>query len=127
MASPRHVWNSKKLTIQNKLRILTVCVFGELSYASETWTLTEIDKKKLLAFEMKYYRRILRISWTDMIRNEDTRKTIAREKTIIDTINQRKLRLFGHICRMNDNRPIKHTLFAKIDEKPRKGRPCRKW
>ena len=71
MASLRHVWNGKKLTVQNKLRILTPCVFSVLLYASETWTLKETDKKRLLVFEMKYYRRILRISWKDMIRNED--------------------------------------------------------
>ena len=97
MASLRHVWNGKKLTIQNKIRILTTCVFSVLLYASETWTLKETDKKKLLAFEMKCYRRILRISWKDMMKNEDIRKTIAREETIIDTIKKRKLRLFGHI------------------------------
>ena len=62
-----------------------------------------------------------------MIRNEDIRKTIATEETIIDTIKKRKLRLFGHICRMNDHRLIKHTIFAKIDGKPRKGHPCREW
>ena len=118
MASLRHVWNGKKLTIQNKLRILTTCVFSVLLYASESWTLKETDNKKLLTFEMKCYRRILKISWKDMIRNEDIRKTIAREETIIDTIKKRKLRLFGHICRMNDNRLIKHTIFAKIDGKP---------
>ena len=74
MASLRHVWNGKKLTIQNKLRILTTCVFSVLLYVSETWTLKEIDKKKLLALGMKCYRRILRISWKDMIRNEDNTK-----------------------------------------------------
>ena len=125
MASLRHVWNIKKLTIQNKLRILTTCVFSVLLYASETWTLKENDKKKLLAFEMKCYRRILRISWKDMIRHEDIRKTIEREETIIDTTKKSKLRLFGHICRMNDNRLIKHTIFAKIDRKSRRGRLCR--
>ena len=127
MASLRHVWNGKKLTVQNKLRILTTCVFSVLLYASETWTLKETDKKKLLAFEIKCYRRILRISWKDMKRNEDVRKRIAREETIIDTIKKRKLRLFGHICRMNDNELIKHTIFAKIDGKPRRGCPCREW
>ena len=63
--------NGKKLAIQNKLRILTTCVFSVFLYASETWTLKKTDKKQLLAFEMKCYRRILRISWKDMIRNED--------------------------------------------------------
>ena len=60
-----------------------------------------------------------------MIRHEDIRKTIEREETIIDTTKKSKLRLFGHICRMNDNRLIKHTIFAKIDGKSRRGRLCR--
>ena len=97
MVSLKHVWNSKKLTIQNKSRILAVCVFSVLLYASETWTLKETDKKKLLVFEIKCYRRILCISWRDMIRNDDIRKTIAREETVIDTIKKRKLRLFERV------------------------------
>jgi hypothetical protein len=127
MASLKHIWNSKKLKIDNKLKILKTCVFSVLLYASETWTLKETDKKKLLAFEMKCYRRILRINWRDMIRNEDIRKRISKEETIIDTIRKRKLGLFGHICRMNDNRLIKHILFSKMDGKSRRGRPCREW
>ena len=120
MASLRHLWNGTKLTMQNTLRIVT-CVFCVFLYASETWTLEETDKKQRLAFEMKCYWRILRISWKDI------GKTIVREETIIDTIKKRKLRLFGHICRLNNNRLIKHTIFAKIDGKPRRGRPRREW
>ena len=86
-ASLKHVGNGKKLTLQNKLRILTTYVFSVLLYVSETWTLKDTDKKKLLAFEMKCYRRILRISRKDMIRNDDIQKTIAREETVIDIIN----------------------------------------
>jgi hypothetical protein len=90
MASLRHIWNTKKLKIDNKLKVWTTCVFSVLLYASETWTLKEIDKEKLLGFEMKCYRRILRTNWRDMIRNEDIRKRISKEKTIIDTIKKRK-------------------------------------
>ena len=97
MASLRHVRNGKKLTIQNKIRILTTCVFSVLLYASEIWTLKETDKKKLLAFEMKCYRRILRISWKDMIKNEDIRKTIAREETIIDTKETEAKAIWEHM------------------------------
>ena len=127
LASLKHIWNGKRLSIDNKLRILTTCVFSVLLYASETWTLKEADKKKLLAFEMKCYRRILRISWRDMVRNEDIRTRISRPKTILDTIKKRKLGLFGHICRMEDKRLIKHILFSRMDGKSRRGRPCREW
>lgn len=71
MASLKHIWNSKKLKTDSKLKVLTTCVFSVLLYASKTWTLKELDNKKLVAFEMKCYRRSLRISWSDMVRNED--------------------------------------------------------
>ena len=127
MASLKHIWNSKKLQVKNKLKLLTTCVFSVLLYAPETWTLKENDKKKLLAFEMKCYRRILRINWKDMVRNDDIRKKISKEETIIDIIKRKKLRLFGHICRMDDSRLIKHTVFARMNGKPRRGRPHREW
>jgi hypothetical protein len=126
-ASLKHIWNSKKLRIENKLKVLTTCVFSVLLYASETWTLKEVDRKKLLAFEMRCYRRMLKINWRDMIRNEDVRKRISRNETIIDIIKRRKLRLFGHICRMDDSRLIKHIIFSKMEGNSRRGRPCREW
>ena len=66
---------------------------------------------------MKCYRRVLRINWQDMVRNEDIRKKISKEDTIIDIIKKRKLRLFGHICRMDDSRLIKHLIFGKMEGK----------
>ena len=76
---------------------------------------------------MKCYRQVLRINWQDMVRNEDIRKKISKEETIIDIIKKRKLRLFGHICRMDDKRLIKHLVFGKMDGKSRRGRPYREW
>ena len=127
LASLKHIWNSRKMKRENKLKVLTTCVFSVLLYAAETWTLKEADKKKLLAFEMKCYRRILKINWRDMIRNEDIRRMISKEETIIDIIKKRKLRLFGHICRMEDTRIIKHIIFSKMEGTGRRGRPCREW
>ncbi|CAF1621865.1 unnamed protein product, partial [Adineta ricciae] len=66
MASMKHMWATGKLTIESKIKLLKTCVFSVLLYASETWTLKETDKQKLLAFEMRCYRRILRIRWMDM-------------------------------------------------------------
>ena len=127
MASLKHIWGSKKLSLDNKLKVLTTCVFSVLLYASETWTLKQNDRKKLLAFEMKCYRRVLRINWRDMIRNEDIRIRISKEKSIVDIIKKRKIGMFGHICRMSDNRLIKHILFSQMDGKSRRGRPRREW
>ena len=80
VAFMRHVWNNKKLTIQNKLRILIVCVFSVLLYTLETWTLKKIDKKKLLTLEMRCYRRILRISWKNMVKTERHTKDNSKRR-----------------------------------------------
>ena len=121
---------AEKSRICRKLRrrkILKICVFSVLLYISETWTLKQTDKKKLLAFEMKCYRRILQISWKDIVRNIDRRRQIAAQGTMTYVVKKRKLRLFGHICRMVDNKLVKHTLFARINGKCRRDRPCREW
>ena len=127
MSNLKHIWNTKKLKVESKLKLLSTCVFSVLLYASETWTLKEADKKKLLTFEMKCYRRILQIHWKDMVRNVDIRNKIAAHETIIDTIKKRKLRLFGHICRMDNTRLLQHVVFSRMDGKSRRGRPCREW
>lgn len=127
MASLKHIRGSKKLSLDNKLRVSITCVFSVLLYASEMWTLKQTDRKKLLAFEMKCYRRVLRIDWGDMIPNQDIRRRISKEETIVNIIRRNKLGLFEHICRMRDNRLIKHVLFSQMDGKSRRGRPCREW
>ena len=68
-------------------------------------------RDSLLAFEMKRYRRILRIIWEQKITNEEVRRRVRCKKNIIQQIMERKLNLFGHICRMKDNRLVKEVML----------------
>jgi len=61
-------------------------------------------EKRLLAFETRCYRRILALKWQDRITSEEIRAVVQRKETVVDTIRMRKLQLFGHICRMPDDR-----------------------
>ena len=61
LASIKHIISNGKIKVESKIKILTTTVFSVLLYASETWTLKERDKKKLLAFEMRCYRQVLKI------------------------------------------------------------------
>jgi len=45
------------------MEVLRSCVFSTLLYSAETWTVRKADQERLLAFEMKCYRRILNIRW----------------------------------------------------------------
>ena len=102
-------------------------MFSCLLYAAEMWTLKEVDRKRLLAFEMKCYRRIMRVSWRDKVTNDSIRRYLSREHTIIETFKRRKLQLFGHICRMDDRRLLKSIMLGTVDGSRPRGRPARRW
>ena len=57
----RKIWRSKNISMGTKINILKSKVMSVVMYASETWTLRKKDRDRVLAFEMKCYRRILRI------------------------------------------------------------------
>jgi len=61
-------------------------------------TMKVVDSRKLLAFEMRCYRRILKVCWKDKVSNKAIRERVERHYSAVDLIKQRKLRLFGHIC-----------------------------
>src|SRR6218665_3063393 len=84
-------------------------------------------RDSLLAFEMKCYRRILKIRWEQKITNEEVRRRVRCKKNIIQQIMERNLNLFGHICRMNDNRLVKEVMFGMMEGETRRGRSCREW
>lgn len=66
--------------------------------------------KKVEAFEMWTYRRILKIKWTDKITNEEVLRRLAKEREIVLTIKKRKMEYFAHIVR----NPIKYELPTTI-------------
>ena len=94
-------------------------------YACETWTLRKRDKNRLLAAEMKCYRRILKIRRQQKITNVEVRSRVGTTRNIIQLIMERKLNLFGHICRMDDHRLVKNVMFGMVNGTD--GRPSREW
>ena len=65
------------------------------------------DRKKILAFEMYCYRRILHLSWIHKVTNVEVRKRLNVNEDLMQAVMKRKLGLFGHICRMDNSRKIK--------------------
>jgi len=61
------------------------------------------------------------------VTNEKLYRNIQLAETLLQKVIQRNLRLFGHICRMNNNRKIKTLVFGTMDGSNRRGRPHREW
>ncbi|GFS08091.1 endonuclease-reverse transcriptase [Elysia marginata] len=109
-----------------KLKIVRACIFPTAIYGCEGWTLTTADEKKINAFEMKCYRRMLRIPWIAKRKNTVILKELkVGQNWLLNNIKARKLSYLGHLKRHNSLG--KHILEARLEGKRRKGRPIRRW
>ena len=111
------VWSDKDIKLSTKLRHLNALVYPVLLYGSEIWTIKKNDLKKLVAFEMRCYRKVLNITWKDKIRDEDVLLRISsckfKPKRILARITESQLSWFGHVCRMSNMRLPKRILMWK--------------
>jgi hypothetical protein len=103
------------------LRLKNTIIDKTLTYASETWTLTKRDRKQLNVFERKLYRRILgpvydgeKQNWS-ILTNKEIYASV-KKPTLIETIRLNRLRWFGHVQRMEDNRIPKRVLKSIMYE-----------
>lgn len=75
---------------------------------------------------MRYYRRLLGVSWKERIRNSEIFQRSQPRSRIMQMIMKRKLGLFGHICWMDNSRFIETVMFGAIEEKRKVKKPKRK-
>ena len=123
----RHIFTNRHVSLPLKLRLLKCYVFPVLLYGAEAWTMTEQLMKKLSAFEMWLYRRILRISWTDHITNEEVLRRVGKQQEIAFTVKRRKLEYFGHLMRHNKYRLQQLILQGRVDGRRGPGRRRNSW
>ena len=70
-------------------------------YGAETWTLRAVDQKHLESFEMWFWRRMEKISWTDHLKNEEVLLRVKEQRNILHEISKRKANWIGRILHIN--------------------------
>jgi hypothetical protein len=118
---------SKYIRKERKLNIYNALIKSSLLYGSETWRLTENDKRRVEATEMDAQRRSSRISRKNRIRNVTIRRQIGLEETIINEIEQNQLTWYGHDQRIAEGRLPKIALKWMPKQKRARGRPKKNW
>ena len=89
---------------------------------------TKKDKqKKIFAFEIYCYRWILPISWTQKVTNVEIRKRLNVKEGLIQKVMKRKLKLLGHIARMENRRKVRNVMLGIMEGINRKVRHGREW
>ena len=84
---------------------------------SEAWTFSSTVKENINAMEMWCYRRILQISWKEMISNEKVLDMIGKRKRFLQDLINRKMRLARHIMRGSSGLPPRLVLEGMIKGK----------
>src|SRR6218665_2970028 len=100
MSDFKNIWKSKSITgsmLQTKRGIVVTCVISVVLHACKTWKLKKKRENKLMAFEMRCYRRILNVRWQHKITTKEIRERMGSKRNIIQRNKERKLNLFGHI------------------------------
>ena len=69
----------------------------------------------------------LMLGWTQKVSNEEVYKRVEMTENLMQKVIQRKLGLFGHICRMREDRKIKALVFGIMEGTNKRGRPHREW
>ena len=95
------VWIDKSISLSSKIRLMRSLVTSIFLYACESWTLTAELQRRIQAMEMRWYRRILHISYKDHVTNEEVyakiKQAIKRHEDLLTIVKRRKLQWYGHV------------------------------
>jgi hypothetical protein len=90
-------------------------------YVSEAWIIGKMDQKRTETFETWCWRWMLKIKWTEKVRNEEVYRRIREERPLWSTIRQRRARWFGHVVRHSHY--VGSIMVRRIEGKVPQGRP----
>jgi hypothetical protein len=123
----RALFNST-LYLKLRKKLVKCYIWNIALYGAETWTLQAVDQKHLVSFEMWCWRRMEKISWTDLMRNKEVLLKIKERKNILHEISKWKANWIGHILRRNCllQRVIEGKIQGGIEVTGRQGRIRRK-
>lgn len=123
----RNILLQRTLPVDLRLRVIKCYVWPTLLYGVETWSLKVRTLNRIESFEMWILRRMLRISWTDHMSNNDVLLRAGVERELLDIVKQRKTSYLGHILRGDRYSIPKLILQGKIEGKRGQGRKQHSW
>ena len=101
-------------------------VFPVVMYGCESWTLKKAERRRIDAFELWCWRRLLRVSWTARRSNQSILNVISPECSLQGLMLKLKLQYFGHLMQKTDLLE-KTLMLGKIEGRRRRGQPRMRW
>ena len=103
------ILKSRDFTLPTKVRLVKAMVFPVGMYGCESWTIKKAEHRRIDAFELWCWRRLLRVPWTVRRSNQSILKGISPENSLEELMLKLKLQYFGHMMQRADS--IAKTLM----------------
>ena len=119
------VFKSRDITLPTKVHLVKAMVFPVVMYGCESWTLKKAECRRIDAFELWCWRRLLRVPWTARRSNRSILKEISPGCSLEGMMLKLKLQYFGHLMRRVDL--LEKTLMLGGTGGRRRGRQRMRW
>ena len=114
------ILKSRDITLPTKVHLIKAVVFPVVMYGCESWTMKKAEHRRIDAFELWCWRRLLRVPWTARRSNQSILKEISPACSLEGLMLKLKPQYFGHLMRRADSFE-KTLMLGKIESRRRRG------
>ena len=111
MSNLDSILKSRDTTLPTKVHLVKAMVFPMVMYGCESWTVKKAERRRIHAFELWCWRRLLRVPWAARRSNQPILKEISPEYSLERLMLKLKLKYFGHLMRRTDS--LEKTLMLR--------------
>ena len=126
MINLNSILKSRDTTSPTKVRLVKPMVFPVVTYGCESWTIKKDEHRRIDAFELWCWRRLVRVPWTARRFNQSILKEIRPEYSLEGLMLKLKLQYFGHLMQRIDSFE-KTMMLGKIEGRRRRGQQRMRW
>ena len=120
------IFKSRDITLPTKVRLVKAMVFPVVMYGCESWTVKKAERRRIDAFELWCWRRLLRVPWNARRSNQSILKEISPGCSLEGLMLKLKLQYFGHLMQRVDSLE-KTLMLGGIGRRRRRGRQRMRW
>ena len=120
------IFKSRDITLPTKVHLVKAMVFPVVMYGCESWTVKKAECRRIDAFELWCWRRLLRVLWIARRSNQSILKEISPGISLEGMMLKLKLQYFGHLMKRVDSLE-KTLMLGGIEGRRRRGRQRMRW
>ena len=120
------ILKSREITLPTKVRLVKAVVFPVVMYGCESWTVKKAERRRIDAFELWRWRRLLRVPWTARRSNQSILKELSPGCSLEGMMLKLKLQYFGHLMRRVDSLE-KTLMLGGIGGRRKRGQQRMRW